>query len=103
MVGGAETQLQIPTQPLITLEGEDRYEQFGQTVHINSIRKEYNAELLPPPTLVSRLVHSVNIATNNTKGDGLTGWDDRSISSVVSARDKSIMAMASSGKNNRSD
>ena len=96
--GGAETQLQIPTQPLVTLEGEDRYEQFGQTVHINSIRKEYNAELLPPPTLVSRLVHSVNIATNDTKGDGLTGWDDRSISSVVSARDKSIMAMASSGK-----
>ena len=96
--GGADTQLQIPTQPLVTLDGADMYEQFGQTVHINSIRKEYNAELLPPPTLVTRLIHSVNIASDDTKGDGLSGWDDRSVSSALSIRDKSIMAMASSGK-----
>ena len=73
-------------------------EQFKQTVRINSLKREVNAELLPDSTLIQRMIHSVNIAADDIAGDGLTGWNDRSVSSLRSAKDRSIMAMASTGK-----
>lgn len=36
--GGTETQLQNPTESLAVLDKEGGYEQFGQTVDINSLR-----------------------------------------------------------------
>ena len=63
--GEAETQLQNLAQPIFTLDKGDGYEQLGQIVHINSLRRELNAELLPLSTLVTRLAHSVNVARTN--------------------------------------
>ena len=90
--------LQAQTQSPVTLsEGED-YEKFGQIVRIHSMKREFNAELLLPPIPFTRLVHLVNIATNDIKGDGLSSWNNRSVHTTLSATDRSIMAMVLSGK-----
>ena len=59
---------------LMTITSGCYYGQLGQTVRINSLRRERNVELLSETTLVNRRVHSIHIATYVQKGDELSGW-----------------------------
>ena len=95
---GREVEKTQIEQPAFTLTPRCDIEQFRQTVHIKSLKREVNAELLPDSTLIQRMIHSVNIASDDVTGDGLTGWNDRPVSSLRSTKDRSIMATASTGK-----
>ena len=85
-------------QSIVTLFEGDDYEKFGKILRVYSLKGEFSAELLPPLTLVTRLVHSVNVATNDIKGDKFSGYDDRSVNSTISVTYRSIMTMKASGK-----
>ena len=84
------------TQSTDTLPEGDDYKKFGH-LRINSLKREFNAELLPPPALVTRLVQSLNADITGIKGDGILGWDARLVNSSISATDRSIMVMTASG------
>ena len=59
-------------QSTVILSEEYNYEKFVQTLRINSQKREFNAKLPPPPTLVTRFVHSVNVSTNAIKGSDIS-------------------------------
>ena len=75
------------------------YGKLGKTVRIKSFKRVDNEALLTETALVNRFVHLVDIATDDQKEDGLSEWKDGYMYSTRSAKDRSIIAMASSVKN----
>ena len=86
------------TQSTVTLSEGDAYEKFEQ-LRINSLKREFNTELLPHLNLVTRFAHSVNTDNNDIKEDDLSGRNNKFVNTTISAIDRSIMAMVSSGNN----
>ena len=67
-----------------------------QPLRLNAISTD--TLFTPDMVVMDRLLSSVNIATDDVRGDGTSGWNDSSVSQVRTARDRAVMGMSSTSK-----
>ena len=71
-------------------------EKLHQPLIINAVISEL--PYIPDITVIDMLTSIVNITTDDVCGDGTTGWNDSSISGVMTARDRAVICMSINAK-----
>ena len=91
-------QLKVGIDPVGIMTHQGDTIQLFETMNICAASRDFPPELSPISENTSRIISSVNIASDDYDGDGTKGWQDPSVADVVSTQNRAIMAAAISDK-----
>ena len=93
---GEKVKVDIPHIGVVTTQGAPQ--ELLDTMEVCAASRYFPPELSPLSENVWNIYASVNIASDDTDGDGLKGWRDSSVADIVSTQNRGIMALGTTNK-----